>query len=64
MKESEAIKKLCPELSTGDTVHTCVGSKCMMWEEWDYIDGTWIPVDEPYGDCGLKSKYLECNCNV
>jgi len=76
MKEEEANLKKCPKrikivaIPDGSTTDfdTCIGSDCMMWEPYNYwvVDGRYCSEDtegaKPVvgGDCGLKSKDLEC----
>ena len=44
----------------GDTNHDqdclCIGSACMLWESWEYVNGDRQIVNKKEGDCGLKSK--------
>ena len=59
MKEEEAKTKLCPK-----KFEFCQGSDCMMWVTSDneYYPSTGDKQGKSYsaGDCGLKSKELEC----
>ena len=64
MKESEARNKWCPQNLGQDGSNEsglCIGSGCMMWESWEFIDGSNKLVGKNTGDCGLKTKELNCN---
>lgn len=56
MKESEAVRKICPFKlggnSDGYDGFFCEGSGCMGWDAWS-------PQDPPQGDCGMKPKEVE-----
>ena len=47
--------------------YLCIGSACMMWEAYYKIEnGQYVKENGEFvlsdnGDCGLKSKDLECN---
>ena len=66
MTEDEARMKSCPYIKS-----KCIGSMCMMWEPYEhYTDGKgWYAnqnIEETRtfvtgGDCGLKTKDLNCN---
>ena len=38
----------------------CHGSECVMWETWREQDNTGAWHDSDSGDCGLKTKELQC----
>ena len=76
MLEEEAKTKWCPmakhTMDHEGSFHTtngqktsglqcCIGSLCMIWESWE-----WKNIDNEIrlkgqGDCGLKTKELQCN---
>jgi len=43
----------------------CIGSDCMMWESWEYVASEHSTAEgvqnKDEGDCGLKTKELNCN---
>jgi hypothetical protein len=52
--------------SSNNPIYNCIGSGCMMWESWEYESAPDInsPVTTKLkgeGDCGLKTRELECN---
>jgi len=58
--------------SSGDEIdrlngesQNCIASACMKWESWEYEgtndDGDKETKNKGCGDCGLKTKELECN---
>jgi len=68
MMEVDARTKWCPH-NLGQFGSSedgkCIGSACMMWESWEYLDPK-DPRNKPLlregeGECGLKSKDLEVN---
>ena len=70
MTEDEAKTKVCPYMRQRNTpAGMCQASGCMMWEPYEYWQTENGSAHSSQvrdsklvtgGDCGLKSKYLEC----
>ena len=49
------------EAMNGTSGTKCIGSDCMMWESWEYVNRNSEVIGKHTGDCGLKTKELQCN---